>query len=54
MALTRDQMTEAVLKALDEAVAKEFPEDKREKAKARLLNAWSGQLFGMSMRAKEK
>lgn len=54
MALTRDQMTEAVLKALDDAVAKEFPEDKREEAKARLLNAWSGQLFGMNMREKEK
>lgn len=54
MALTRDQMTEAVLKALEDAVAKEFPEDEREEAKARILGAWSGQMFGMGMREKEK
>lgn len=54
MILTKDQMTQAVLKALDDAVAKEFSEDKREEAKARLLNAWSGQMFNMGMREKEK
>jgi hypothetical protein len=52
MLLTKDQMIEAVLKALDDAVAKEFPEDQREEAKARLLNAWSGQMFTMGMKDK--
>jgi hypothetical protein len=50
MILTIDQMTKAVLKALEDSVAKEFPEDEREEAKARILNAWSGQMFNMPMR----
>jgi hypothetical protein len=50
MILTRDEMAKAVLKALDDAVAKEFPEEEREEAKVRILNAWSGQIFNMGMR----
>ena len=50
MALTKDEMAKAVLKALDDAVAKEFPEEEREEAKVRILNAWSGQMFDMPMR----
>jgi hypothetical protein len=44
MILTKDEMAKAVLKALDDAVTKEFPKKDREEAKARLLNAWSGQI----------
>jgi len=53
MALTTKQMAESILQMLDDAVAKEFPEDEREEAKARILGAWSGQMFGMGMREKE-
>jgi hypothetical protein len=54
MILTKDEMAKAVLKALDDAVAKEFPEEEREEAKFRLLSAWSGQMFDMNMREKKK
>jgi hypothetical protein len=54
MILTRDEMAKAVLKALEDTVAKNYPEEEREEAKARILNAWSGQMFNMGMREKEK
>ena len=54
MALTRDEMIKDIFKMLEDAVAKEFPEEEREEAKARILNAWSGQMFNMGMREKEK
>ena len=50
MILTRQQMVDSVMKALENAVAKEFPEEEREEAKARILGAWSRQLFSMPMR----
>lgn len=50
MILTPQQMVDSVLKALEDAVAKEFPEEEREQAKARILGAWSGQMFDMPMR----
>jgi hypothetical protein len=53
MALTKDEMTKAVLKALEDSV-QHIPEEKREEVKTRLLNAWSGQMFNISMREKEK
>ena len=52
MALTKEEMIKDVFKMLEDAVAKEFPEEEREEAKVRILNAWSGQMFGM--REKEK
>jgi hypothetical protein len=54
MALTKDEMIKDMYKMLEDAVAKEFPEGEREEAKARILNAMSGQMFNMSMREKEK
>ncbi len=53
MALTREQMAKSVLEMLDKSV-QHYPEEKREEAKIKLLNALSGQMFGMSMREKEK
>ena len=50
MILTRQQMVDSVMKALVNAVAKEFPEEEREEAKARILGAWSGQMFYTPMR----
>lgn len=50
MALTKEEMIKDIFKMLEDAVAKEFPEEKREEAKARILGAWSGQMFDMPMR----
>ena len=49
MILTRQQMVDSVLKALEDSVL-HYPEDEREQAKARILGAWSGQMFDMPMR----
>ena len=54
MALTKDEMIKDIYKMLEDSVAKHVPEAKREEAKARILGAWSGQMFGMGMREKEK
>ena len=54
MALTKDEMVKRVIQALEDSVAKEFPEEEREEAKARILGAWSGQMFTMDMREKGK
>jgi hypothetical protein len=54
MALTKDEMIKDIFKMLEDSVAKHVPEEKREAAKVRILNAWSGQMFNMGMREKEK
>jgi len=53
MALTRDEMTKSVMQALEDSV-QHIPEEKREEVKAKILGTWSGQMFNMSMREKEK
>jgi len=50
MILTRQQMVDSVLKALEDSVAKHYPEEEREEAKARILGAWAGQMFDMPVR----
>jgi hypothetical protein len=45
MILTPQQMAESVLKMLEDAVADNFPPEEREEAKARILNAWSAEMF---------
>lgn len=52
MIITPQKMVESVLKALEDSV-KHFPKDEREEAKARILNAWSGQMFNMKMKEKK-
>ena len=44
MILTPQQMTESVLKTLDDIVADIYPPEEREEAKARILNAWSAEM----------
>jgi len=43
-AITPKQMVEFIMKTLDESV-EEFPEDEREEAKAKILEAWGGSMF---------
>jgi hypothetical protein len=45
MILTPQQMAESILKMLEDAVADNFPPEEREEAKARILNAWSAEMF---------
>jgi len=45
MILTPQQMAESVLKTLDDVVADIYPPEEREEAKARILNAWSAEMF---------
>jgi len=45
MILTPQQMAESILKTLEDVVAKHFPPEEREEAKARILNAWSAEMF---------
>ena len=45
MILTPQQMAESILKTLDDVVAEHFPPEEREEAKARILNAWSAEMF---------
>ena len=49
----KDEIIKDMNKMLDDAIAKEFPEDEREEAKARILGAWSGQMFDMPMRKRD-
>jgi hypothetical protein len=49
----KDEIIKDMYKMLEDAVAKEFPEEEREQAKARILGAWSGQMFDMPMRKGE-
>ena len=51
--LTPKQTVILVLKILDDVVEKHYLPDEREEAKARILNAWSGQMFHMGMQEKE-
>jgi hypothetical protein len=50
MILTPQQMAESVLKMLEDAVADNFPPEEREEAKARILDAWSVEMFHGGMR----
>ena len=43
--LTPQQMAESVLKTLDDVVADIYPPEEREEAKARILDAWSAEMF---------
>ena len=52
MILTRQQMIDSVMKALEDSVS-HYPEDEREEVKARILGAWSGQMFDMPMRKRD-
>ena len=45
MILTPQQMAESILKTLEDVVAKHFPPEEREEAKARILDAWSAEMF---------
>jgi hypothetical protein len=45
MILTPQQMTESILKTLDDVVADIYPPEEREEAKARILDAWSAEMF---------
>ena len=45
MILTPQQMAESALKILEDVVAENFPPEEREEAKARILNAWSAEMF---------
>ena len=42
--ITLKQMTDFIWETLEESVA-EFPEDEREEAKARVLEAWGASMF---------
>jgi 2-methylcitrate dehydratase PrpD len=45
MILTPQQMAESMLKMLEDAVADIYPPEEREEAKARILDAWSAEMF---------
>lgn len=46
MIITPQQMAESMLKILEDVVAEHFPPEEREEAKARILDAWSAEMFG--------
>ena len=52
--ITPKQMAISVLKILENVVEEHYPPNEREEAKARILNAWSGQMFYMGMQEKER
>ena len=45
MILTPQQMSEWMLKTLDDVVADIYLPEEREEAKARILDAWSAEMF---------
>jgi hypothetical protein len=45
MILTPQQMSESVLQILEDVVADIYPPEEQEEAKARILNAWSAEMF---------
>jgi len=45
MILTPQQMFESMLKILEDVVANNYPPEEREEAKARILDAWSAEMF---------
>ena len=49
MILTPQQMAESLLKILEDVVADIYPPEEREEAKARILNAWSAEMFQRRM-----
>ena len=51
--LTRKQMVDFVMQTLEESV-EEFPEDEREEAKAKVLEAWGASMFYSGGPSKEK
>ena len=51
--LTREQMVKAVMETLDSSVA-ELPAEKREEAKANILNVWGAAMFYSGGPTKEK
>lgn len=50
--LTTEQMAKSILEMLDKSV-QHYPEEEREEVKVILLNALSGQMFGMDMKEKD-
>jgi hypothetical protein len=45
MILTPQQMSQSMLKILEDVVANNYPPEEREEAKARILDAWSAEMF---------
>jgi len=45
MILTSQQMSQSMLKILEDVVADIYPPEEREEAKARILDAWSAEMF---------
>ena len=45
MILTPQQMSESVLKTLEDVVADIYSPEEREEAKVRILDAWSAEMF---------
>ena len=45
MILTLQQMSQSMLKILEDVVADIYPPEEREEAKARILDAWSAEMF---------
>jgi hypothetical protein len=45
MILTPQQMSQSMLKILEDVVADIYPPEEREEAKARILDAWSAEMF---------
>ena len=50
--ITAKEMVKDMLKMLDDVVA-DFPPEEREEAKAKILGAFSQQMFSMPMREQE-
>jgi len=45
MILTPNQFAESALQLLEDVVADIYPPEEREEAKARILDAWSAEMF---------
>jgi hypothetical protein len=45
MILTPQQMSQSMLKILEDVVDNHYPPEEREEAKARILDAWSAEMF---------
>lgn len=52
-AITPKQMVDFIMKTLEESV-EEFPEDEKEEAKVKILEAWGGSMFYSGGPSKEK
>ena len=51
--ITAKKLAEDILKILDNVVADHFPPEEREEAKAKILGAFSQQMFSMPMKESE-